>query len=574
MEPGRAPDHVVAFDSEGVRVWAEFATAVAALSARLAAADASRWLVYLEDSYAFAVSILAVAHSGGVAVLPPNGQPGTLQRLGELADGFLVEDSGRLGSVVGLVIDQPLRATDLPVANLGSLDSTAPFVEFFTSGTSGGNKRLPKRLCHLDDEVGVLEGVFGGEIGDAWVVSTVSHQHIYGSLFAVLWPLVAGRPFSTRPYLHGSEVVGRLVEQPSVLVSSPVQLKAMADSEVLAEVSPAAIFSSGAPLDERTACAVASVAGVAVSEIFGSTETGGVGWRRRPDGGEVSWRPFPGVAIDRDGEGRLAVTSRFVSVGEVDQVCDDGPSRFAMGDLVEIDAEGGFSLKGRADRVVKIGSKRLSLPDMESELARHPWVTEAALVVSRRGLESRVSAAVVLSEDGRARLSEDGRGEAGKALAKALSPYFDRVLLPRAWRFVDRLPRTGQGKLPDAAVRALFDPGGGAPLDPIVESERSEGDTVRQSCVVPENLAFFDGHFESFPIVPGVAQLRWVVAASRGLIDGSPEIAAVEALKFRRPLLPGARFELEVVAEVERKRLRFRLWRDDGEVSTGRIVFS
>ena len=150
----------------------------------------------------------------------------------------------------------------------------APFVEFFTSGTSGGNKRVPKCLRHLDDEVAVLEELFGESLGDARVVSTVSHQHIYGTLFRVLWPLAVGRPFSSRTYLHGSEVVGRLAEQQSVLVSTPVQLKAMADSAVLTGVSVAAIFSSGAPLDEGSAVAVAQATGAPVTEIIGSTETG------------------------------------------------------------------------------------------------------------------------------------------------------------------------------------------------------------------------------------------------------------------------------------------------------------
>ena len=47
----------------------------------LASADAKRWLVFADDAYDFAVSLMAVAHSGGIAVLPPNAQEGTLNRL-------------------------------------------------------------------------------------------------------------------------------------------------------------------------------------------------------------------------------------------------------------------------------------------------------------------------------------------------------------------------------------------------------------------------------------------------------------------------------------------------------------
>ncbi len=571
LATGREARHPVAFDANGIRSWGEFAGQVAALSARLEAAEAARWLVFSEDSYVFAVSLLAVAHSGGIAVLPPNAQAGTLSRLREFADGVLVDAAVPLDVVAGPVVRQHPDAVDATAAKLERLDPEAPFVEFFTSGTSGSNKRVPKCLRHLDEEVAVLEGVFGDSLGDARVVSMVSHQHIYGTLFRILWPLAAGRPFSSRTYLHGSEVVGRLAEERSVLISSPVQLKAMTDSEALVGAAVADIFSSGAPLDERTATVLAGATGTAVAEIIGSTETGGVGWRRRPRGGEAAWIPFPGVAVERSDEGRLAVTSRLVSVGTD---LGEGCRRFVMGDRVEIDAAGSFLLRGRVDRVVKIGSKRLSLPEMEAELDRHPWVEETALAVARRGLDSRVCAAVVLSATGRDRLAETGRGETGKALATALSPYFDRVLLPRMWRFVERLPRTPQGKLPEAGVRALFDPEGRGPLGPVIESEHVEGNSLRRSCTVPEDLAFLAGHFDGFPVVPGVALLQWVVAASHALIGRSPEIAAIEALKFRQPLLPGSRFELEVVADDDGKRLRFRLWREDGEVSTGRILFS
>ena len=285
----------------------------------------------------------------------------------------------------------------------------------------------------------------------------------------------------------------------------------------------------------------------------------------------MAWTPFPGVTVERSDDGRLAVTSRLVSVGREDA---DGRRRFVMGDRVEIGSDRSFSLGGRVDRVVKIGSKRLSLPEMEAELDRHPWVEETALVVTRRGLESRVGAAVVLSETGRGRLAELGRGDTGKALATALAPYFDRVLLPRAWRFLDRLPRTPQGKLPEAAVRSLFGPEGGAPVDPVVESEQVDGHTLQRSCLVPDDLAFLAGHFDGMPVVPGVAQLHWVLTASRTLLASIPAVAAIEALKFHQPLLPGSRFELEVVADPDGKRLRFRLWREDGAVSSGRILLS
>jgi acyl-coenzyme A synthetase/AMP-(fatty) acid ligase len=42
-------------------------------------------------------------------------------------------------------------------------------------------------------------------------------------------------------------------------------------------------------------------------------------------------------------------------------------------------------------------------------------------------------------------------------LRQHLQHYFDRVLLPRRWRFPDQLPFNERGKLTAAALMSLFD---------------------------------------------------------------------------------------------------------------------
>lgn len=577
LEAQRPGEEAVAFDSTGMRDWQSFTADVRALCGRLRPLRTDRWLVVSEDAYAFAVSLFAVAHSGAVAVLPPNAQAGTLARLATTVGGFVVDDVALLAGVAAGEVVEPLGVVspdaEIDGQLLGRLDPNALFVEFFTSGTTGENKCVPKRLRHLNDEVAALEQAFGDALRDVRVFATVSHQHIYGALFRVLWPLAARRAFSRRPFLHGSEVVARMVEGPSVLVSSPVQLRAMSDAGSLRGAAPAAIFSSGAPLDEKTAVEVANATGVAATEVFGSTETGGVAWRQSPRGGAQPWLPFPGVQVARDESGNLAVRSAFVSVGDADA---SGLHRFVMGDRVEIDASGAFSLRGRADRIVKIGSKRLSLPEMEAELVRHPSVEDVALVISRRGMESRVCAAAVLSASGRAQLGAIGRGELGRILAAALAPYFDRVHLPRAWRFVDELPRNAQGKLTESELQALF--AGETTPPPVVAptsiSERRAANQLERRCSVPGDLEFLAGHFDSFPVVAGVVQLAWVVAAIEDLLGAPARVAAVEALKFKRPLLPGDEFDLKVTADGDRRCVRFFLSRAGDEISSGRVLLA
>ncbi len=174
-------------------------------------------------------------------------------------------------------------------------------------------------------------------------------------------------------------------------------------------------------------------------------------WRRQGQGREgAAWTPFPEVTVRADTGGRLRVLSPFASV-------DSGDEGFAMGDRVTLDADGRFALGGRIDRVLKIGEKRLSLPDMEAGLLEHPWVAACALLPLDQGGETRVGAAVVLAPEGRGGLEAGGRRAVGTALADSLAHEWDRMLLPRAWRFVDALPEDAQGKVTAGALRALFD---------------------------------------------------------------------------------------------------------------------
>lgn len=70
-----------------------------------------------------------------------------------------------------------------------------PPLVLFTSGSTGAPQPIGKTFRQLDAEIAALEATFGGRLGNAGIRGTVSHQHIYGLLFRVLWPLATGRAF-------------------------------------------------------------------------------------------------------------------------------------------------------------------------------------------------------------------------------------------------------------------------------------------------------------------------------------------------------------------------------------------
>jgi acyl-coenzyme A synthetase/AMP-(fatty) acid ligase len=451
----RSPDAIVAWradpDGETTRTWSDFLGSVGGLADTLRGLPEGRVALYTADSYAFGVGLFAIWRAGRVAVCPPNGQP---DALAALADLVIAAVSDGPGPVPGRPLLSPEADVGLP-PEPRALAADAPALELFTSGTTGRGKAVSKALHHLEDEVRVLEAELGARVGAAPAFGSASHQHLYGMLFRVLWPLAAGRPFHATALLQAEELLSRLRErEPCALVSVPAHLKRLAEREGFAALADRCrvVFSSGGPLDPETAERWERASGRAPTEVFGSTETGGVAWREQGRGrAGGAWTPFAGVRVARDEPGgRLRVHSRIASVG-------DERTGFAMGDRIRLEADGRFVVEGRADRVLKIGEKRLSLPDMEERLREHPWVAAAALLSLPRAGEVRVAAVVVASAAGREALTRLGRREVVRELRTALGREWDPVLLPRAFRFVAALPEDAQGKVTVPLLRACFD---------------------------------------------------------------------------------------------------------------------
>lgn len=444
----------VAFGREGTRSADDLRSDVASLASQLAPLAGARVALHCQDAYAFAVGFLGLGQVGAVAVLVPSRQPGALERLAGEVAGFLLDTADVPRQIEGRPCASPLAAPRAQ-RELVALEREAPWAELFTSGTTGDEKPVPKSLRHLEDEVAMLEARFGSALGAGTrMLATASPQHLYGLLFRVLWPLAAGRPFLRTPLLHPEELAPSMEEGDFALASTPVALRRLAERAELAQQAARcrAVFSSGGPLEAEVARRVADALGAPPYEVYGSTETGGVAVRQQWAGDEP-WQPLPGVSAEVDPEdGRLVVASPFVSGGER---VDAERTRLATGDRAEPAPGGGFRLRGRADRVVKIAEKRLSLPDMESRLREHAAVEEAALVLVDGPGEPRVAAVVVLTPAGRETYRDGGRRALGRELSEHLARDFDRVLLPRVWRVVDALPRDAQGKTSVRALRAI-----------------------------------------------------------------------------------------------------------------------
>jgi acyl-coenzyme A synthetase/AMP-(fatty) acid ligase len=403
-----------------------------------AVAGVNRALLVCDDSYRFLTGLLALLHVGADVVLPPNAQSGTLRKIGERFD-LLVSDARRPELPRSILIESAEGA----VAPF-RLDTERGRLDFFTSGSTGDSKQVEKTATLLEREAEVLETLWGETLGDAQVLGTVSHQHIFGLTFKLFWPLLAGRCFCAETHGAWEVLLGEL-KPGALIVSSPAHLTRLGGLPALPpQLRPRMILTAGAPLPPEAAAETQEILGTAPTEIFGSTETGAIAWRKITPGASL-WQALPGVAIATHGEGLLRVRSPFIGG---DGSCD-------LADRIAIGADGRFRFEGRADRVAKVEGKRVSLQLLEREMAALPWI-EAAAVIAIEGPRSCLGAVAVLTAAGRDELARLGKFRFERLLRRELSSTQDGAVLPKRWRFVDRLPTDGMGKRRAADIAALL----------------------------------------------------------------------------------------------------------------------
>jgi 3-hydroxymyristoyl/3-hydroxydecanoyl-(acyl carrier protein) dehydratase len=157
-----------------------------------------------------------------------------------------------------------------------------------------------------------------------------------------------------------------------------------------------------------------------------------------------------------------------------------------------------------------------------------------------------------------------------EAATAHLADRFDRALLPRAWRVVARLPRNASGKLPAAALRALFE----SPREPLVVCEERAAGVLQRQLELPAELACCDGHFPGEAIVPGVTLLGWALRAGAELAGRELALASIDALKFPEPLRPGQRCSLRVALRADGGRLDFEIRAGATTCASGRCTLA
>jgi len=415
---------------------------VYAMAARLRAAFAGREgnLVCLaaEDRAILAAALLAALAGGPVLLLPHAFSAQALADMQKATGSTLAITDVARDFPAGMEIVRPEQGEGKAGSGLAPHAARGEVLRLFTGGSTGAPRLWSKTGANLFGEAVFLAEHFGVSHQDR-IVATVSPYHIYGLLYSVVLPLVSGATIVPTTPAFPEEIIDAVTgTEATILVSVPAHYRALRNKPSLGPSVRLALSSAGMlDIDDNKAFCQRNPAGIV--EVYGSTETGGVGLRHRIRG-EETFTPYGTVAWNIAGE-RLRIRSPYLSP----DLPIDEEGWYVTGDRAEPHGQNGFVLRGRADSITKVGGKRVDLEEIGSLIKEQTGVTDCAvLAVAEQGGRGHRIAALVA-----------GQGVDATRLRAVLAIRLEPYALPRVIRVVDRLPMTASGKYDRSAMLRL-----------------------------------------------------------------------------------------------------------------------
>jgi len=345
-----------------------------------------------------------------------------LQLAGALAEALQMQRSG----VEDYLLARRTLDGWLDIAT-AALQHWSEELTFRTSGSSGEPKRCSHELVLLEQEAAALAALFPHR---RRLLLAVPCHHIYGFLFGVLLPRHLGlepdQVLSVRARLPSQ--LARHVLPGDLVIGHP---HAWQDALGAGAAFPDDVTgaSSTAPCPDPVAeCAEA--AGLRLVQVYGASETGGLGWRashrepyrlmpyldRAPDGVDALLRSCP--------DGRTALLRPQDSLAWL------GPELFMVGP--------------RRDAAVQVGGTNVFPERVRQVLLEHPMVEDAAVRLMRPDEGMRLKAFIV------------PRAGAGEGFTRELRAWIDARLAaperPKAITLGERIPRGALDKPADWSI--------------------------------------------------------------------------------------------------------------------------
>jgi len=347
-----------------------------------------------------------------------------------------------------------------------SVDTALPLLIVYTSGTTGHPKGAVLRQEALLWNAVMSQHMHDMTAADH-VLTVLPLFHVGGLNIQTTPALQLGASVSLQARFTPEATLAAIAQdRPSLIVLVPATIQAMLESAAWARTpltSLRAVTTGSTQVPQRLVDAFTQ-RGVPVLQVYGSTETCPIAvytrlagdWRRQGSTG------LPGLGcevrvVDQNGN--------EVSAGTPGEVIVRGPNTLAeywrngaasgealregwfyTGDIASRDADGHFFIHDRKKNMIISGGENVYPAEIERVLNEHPAIAEAAVIGRPDAKWQEVPVAYVVPRPGT-------RGDAAEIERFCLA-QLARYKVPRAFFWVDSLPRNAMGKVQHFRLKA------------------------------------------------------------------------------------------------------------------------
>ena len=420
---------------------------------------------------------------------------------------------------------------------LNFMKEKSELVSFFSGGTTAESRSIHRKVINVIKECKDFYEDVKLQKGLEFI-STTTLNHRYGFTVHYMLPALFGYCINTERVNYPED----LNVKNALLVTTPSFLDMMCKYDYKPEVCPEVIISAGAKLEDKTFKYARSIS-KRVIDMYGSSETGIIGWRENENDAHKLLR---GVQILECEDDYTKIATEY-SENEFE----------VLGDRIEQTGEY-IRFLARNGRILKIQEKRIDSLCMEDEIKKHHFVKDCICFENN----GKIAALAALNEDGMDFILKKGKLTFIKELKSLLLKQFE--VIPQRWKFIDEIPKTLNGKIDKMAIDDIFNTNLSFPL--IISREFAKDRALFSLCFL-SGSNFFKGHFDSMPILPGVVELYYADYFIQAAFGLNCKKGQQRRIKFANIINPDEIVNLELVKTASG--VEFKYFKEDKMYSSG-----
>lgn len=301
-------------------------------------------------------------------------------------------------------------------------------ITFFSSGSTGEPKPIRRQFLHLEQDAEHLARMLQGS---KRVISLVAPHHIYGFIYTILVPEVLGIPCLIKRFQPAASLIKEM-RSGDVVISIPSLWQLCTETNQHFPPATVGVTSTG-PCSPDVIRRLRQQGLAVMHEIYGSSESGAIGYRHSPDDDMTLMPTWTRVGDDR-----------FVRMN-----ADGSASEpFSFQDQLDWKDATHFTVNKRLDHAVQVAGVNVFPSRVRQAILSHDAVADCAVRLMRPEEGNRLKAFVVLKR------GVSGDSELVQSLQAHLAARLTVLEQPRSIVIGADLPRNEMGKLADWTIES------------------------------------------------------------------------------------------------------------------------